>query len=77
MPLTRFECAADMCNVTSVGDSHLQQLWVSQRAPNTSSEATDFAASFRLAHSATLWGVPSVQARHTASGSLYGCSRPA
>lgn len=68
MPLTRCACSADMCNVTSVEDSRLQQLWASHQSPDTASEAADFAAAFRLAHSASLWGVPSVQARHTASG---------
>ena len=77
MPLTCSECSADMCNVTSIGDSHLQQLWASQQSPDTPGGAADFAAAFRLAHSATLWGLPSVQARHTAHGLFSGCSRPA
>ena len=54
--------ATELCSPDSVSNDQLQQLWNSN-SQSMPGHGAGFAQAFRLAHSAAIWGTPSVRVR--------------
>lgn len=58
--MMRWVCCTDACSGPDFKDEQLRQIW--NALPDAADGIFDgFAEAFRLAHQATIWGVPSVQ----------------